>query len=74
MEIEIDIEVEKENKEMISMISDKVAFVRLGNDVLVTVEYVSETMFRMTVVSHGSVRDEMVSSSELSDRVSGLCF
>ena len=56
------------------MISDKVAFVRLGNDVLVTVEYVSETMFRMTVVSHGSVRDEMVASSELSDRVSGLCF
>lgn len=29
---------------MISMISDKFAVVRLGNDVLVTVEYVSETM------------------------------
>ena len=56
------------------MIGDKVAVVRLGNDVLVTVEYVSETMSRMTVVSYGSVRDEIVPSSELSERVSMLCF
>lgn len=56
------------------MIGDKVAVVRLGNDVLVTVEYVSETMSRMTVVAHGSVLDEMVPSSEISDLVSRLCF
>lgn len=50
------------------------ATIRLNRDVMVTLETISESKARMTVVAFGSVREEVVPMDEVVQKLTEICF
>lgn len=50
------------------------ATIRLNRDVIVTLETISESEARMTVVAFGSVRDEVVPMDEVVRKLEEISF